>query len=168
MQVHMPQASSKPHVVLWCRTHSRSFGWFQHILWLYILVPLFHSMINFQGHSSIYDQIAIFKNPFHNICFMSLSPFSSGGRQTLEYFKHSFDNNQPIKPYRNHSPLTYDLLLFKTERSVSYSVSSYIWYKNSWWNHTHPYYQKVYLSWEKTSWKALKTWISSLNRCQPI
>ena len=58
----------------------------------------------------------VFKNTFYNICVISLSSVCSGRSQTLEYFKHYFDDNQTNDSYRNHSLLTYDPFLLKTKR----------------------------------------------------
>lgn len=66
--------------------------------------------------------IHLFGTPLVLLC--SLSPCCSDRSHTLEHLKHHFDDNQVI-------PLTYDPLLFKTERKVSYSFSLCICYKTS-------------------------------------
>lgn len=42
------------------------------------------------------------------------------------------------------------------------------WVRNSWWLHNHTHHQEVSEPQEATKSRALKTWIPSLNRCQPI
>lgn len=54
--------------------------------------------------------IHLFGTPLVLLC--SLSPCCSDRSHTLEHLKHHFDDNQVI-------PLTYDPLLFKTEKSAT-------------------------------------------------